>query len=77
MRFLNGWPLSPQLRDRRFIIPPCFATRWDGVSDGKETQGCGTADASFAGIIAELDALRWPRLSEQFFRVDKWSVCCG
>jgi hypothetical protein len=21
--------------------------------------------------------LRWPRLSEQFFRVDKWSVCRG
>ncbi len=22
-------------------------------------------------------SLRWPRLSEQFFRVDKWSVCRG
>jgi hypothetical protein len=21
--------------------------------------------------------LRWPRLSEQFFRVDKWSICHG
>ena len=21
--------------------------------------------------------LRWPRLSEQFFRVDKWSLCRG
>jgi hypothetical protein len=21
--------------------------------------------------------LRWPRLTEQFFRVDKWSVCRG
>ena len=24
-----------------------------------------------------MDKLRWPRLSEQFFRVDKWSVCRG
>jgi hypothetical protein len=24
-----------------------------------------------------LDAVRWSRLSEQFFRVGKWSVCRG
>ena len=23
------------------------------------------------------EGVRWPRLSEQFFRVDKWSVCRG
>jgi hypothetical protein len=29
-----------------------------------------------AADAAERD-LRWPRLSEQFFRIDKWSICRG
>jgi hypothetical protein len=27
--------------------------------------------------IQKPPGLRWPRLSEQFFRVDKWSLCRG
>ena len=28
-------------------------------------------------VMAEMDELRWSRLSEQFLRIDKWSVCQG
>ena len=28
-------------------------------------------------LIEEVRAQRWSRLSEQFFRIDKWNVCRG
>ena len=34
---------------------------------------CGT----YHRIIAAVEQERWSRLSEQIFRVDKWSVCQG
>jgi hypothetical protein len=30
----------------------------------------------FRGRLSDAE-LRWPRLSEQFLRIDKWSVCRG
>ena len=34
-------------------------------------------DFSIAFRTAAVQELRWPRLSEQIFRVDKWSLCQG
>jgi putative ABC transport system substrate-binding protein len=28
-------------------------------------------------LLPDIRTKRWPRLSEQFFRVDKWSLCRG
>jgi hypothetical protein len=37
----------------------------------------GRIDIKPDNIAQLVDEQRWCRLSEQFFRVDKWSVCRG
>ena len=34
-------------------------------------------DAQFELLLTAIRELRWLRLSEQNFRVDKWSLCRG
>jgi transposase len=36
-----------------------------------------TADAADTSQAAAVEGVRWSRLSEQIFRVDKWSLCQG
>src|SRR5258705_13901736 len=56
--------------------------RFAGRADTLRFHSTGRLDPSPADPV-DMDiedfarSLRWPRLSEQFFRVDKWSVCRG
>jgi hypothetical protein len=60
------------------------AKEWRLKIDEARNKGEQYADKSeFKWSLSEIDNLmtddkvRWARLSEQFFRVDKWSVCRG
>jgi hypothetical protein len=37
----------------------------------------GAGRSAFGGSKSHGRTERWPRLSEQFFRIDKWSICRG
>ena len=67
-----GYAVSQIIRKR---IEEGFAsTKDDRRTAQNQTQGCRSRRVP---VRLCNGSLRWPRLSEQFFRVDKWSACRG
>jgi hypothetical protein len=61
---LNGFP--PRLKaEGSFSVPP-------SIGEGDAWLGTRIGDVAFEG-----GRMKWSRLSEQFLRIDKWSVCQG
>jgi hypothetical protein len=50
------------------------------MADGSSSIIALTPSTARKGRVSEAcrgETVRWPRLSEQFLRIDKWSVCRG
>jgi hypothetical protein len=72
---------------KSFVWPQCdskklgFQKTEFGAIVLRQKWSCGQLEARFAGTqprpTHETIELRWSRLSEQIFRVDKWSLCQG
>jgi transposase InsO family protein len=55
-----------------------YLRAYDTASEARASIGRATGPFGLRQSFANAQCvLRWPRLSEQIFRVDKWSVCRG